>query len=103
MKSFSTEFLFRCGAFTAQLLLAMVVVVSVSADLKAQGVGGTRGLPSTSGGIHTIQGRIYSPSGTAVSGTLKVRLDSPNTGTLETVTDRDGTFTFPRVEAGDYR
>jgi tetratricopeptide (TPR) repeat protein len=32
-----------------------------------------------------------------------VRLDSPNTGSIQTVTDQDGSFTFPRLEAGEYR
>lgn len=82
------------------VLLALVVF---SGDLRAQGVGGTRGLPGSSGGIHTIQGRVYAPNGKPVTTALKVRLDSPNTGSIQTVTDQDGAFTFSRLEAGDYR
>jgi tetratricopeptide (TPR) repeat protein len=85
------------------ILLAAIIVLVFSADLRAQGVGGTRGLPSSSDGIHTIQGTVYGPSGKPVSTPLKVRLDSPNTGSSQTVTDQDGGFNFPRLPAGDYR
>lgn len=96
MKKFFIEFLFPC-------FLVSLALVVFSIDLRAQGVGGTRGLPGSSGGIHTIQGRVYAPSGKPVSTPLRVRLDSPNTGSIQTVTDHDGAFTFPRLEAGDYR
>jgi tetratricopeptide (TPR) repeat protein len=100
MKKLFIESLSPCGL---SILLAAFVVVGVSVDLKAQGVGGTRGLPGSTGGIHTIQGTVYSPSGKPVSSRLRVRLDSPNTGSLQTVTDQDGAFNFGRLEAGDYR
>ena len=87
----------------SSLILIVLAVVVFSGDLRAQGVGGTRGLPGTSDGIHTIQGRVYAPSGKPVSTALRVRLDSPNTGSIQTVTDQDGAFTFPRLQAGDYR
>ena len=95
MKKFFIQFLSAC--------FVSLVFVVFSGDLRAQGVGGTRGLPGSSGGIHTIQGRVYTPSGKPVTTALKVRLDSPNTGSIQTVTDQDGAFTFPRLEAGEYR
>ncbi len=85
------------------IFLATLVLVVFAADARGQGVGGTRGLPGSSSGVHTIQGTVYEPSGKPVSRPLKVRLDSPNTGSSQTVTDQDGGFNFPRLEAGDYR
>ncbi len=99
-KSF-IEFLSPCRV--SSILLVTLAVVVFSGDLRAQGVGGTRGLPGSSDGIHTIQGKVYSPTGKAVSTQLRVRLDSPNTSSLQTVTDHDGAFSFSRLQAGDYR
>lgn len=104
MRKFLNEFLSaRNGLFYWRLLLGVLLLASFSGEARAQGVGGTRGLPSTSDGIHTIQGRVYAPSGKPVSTALKIRLESPNTGTLQAVTDQDGNFSFPRLQAGDYR
>jgi tetratricopeptide (TPR) repeat protein len=85
------------------LLLPLLLLVVSSGELMAQGVGGTRGLPGSSDGIHTIEGKVFAPSGRPVSTSLKVRLDSPNITTIQTVTDQDGGFRFPRLQAGDYR
>lgn len=102
MKKFFIEFLTPCRGLS--IFLATLVLVVFSIDLRAQGVGGTRGLPGgSSSGIHTIQGTVYGPSGKPVSSPLKIRLDSTNTGTMQTVTDHDGAFNFGRLEAGDYR
>ena len=103
MKKFFIEFLSPCSSPITYIFVASLALVVFSGDLRAQGVGGTRGLPGSSSGIHTIQGRVYAPNGKPISTALKVRLDSPNTGSLQTVTDHDGAFTFPRLEAGDYR
>ena len=56
------------------MLLAMLLLAVFSEKSRAQGVGGTRGLPSTSDGIHTIQGRIYAPNGKPVSDLLRFAL-----------------------------
>lgn len=85
------------------VFLTTLVLVVFAADARGQGVGGTRGLPGSSSGNHTIQGKVYAPSGKPVSTPLKVRLESPNTATIQAVTDQDGNFNFPRLEAGDYR
>jgi len=104
MKKFFIEFLSPCGGSAkSRILLAALLFAVFPGELRGQGVGGTRGLPSSSDGIHTIQGRVYSPSGQPVSIPLNVRLDSPNTSALMTVTDQDGAFSFGRLQAGDYR
>ena len=85
------------------IFVVTLALVAFAADVRGQGVGGTRGLPGSSSGVHSIQGTVYEPTGRPVSKPLKVRLDSPNTGSSQTVTDQDGVFSFPRLEAGDYR
>ena len=100
-----------CNAFlsparassVSYFFLATLMLVLLSGELRGQGVGGTRGLPGTSDGIHSIQGKVYGPSGRPVTTPLKIRLDSPNTSSLQTVTDQDGAFNFARLQAGDYR
>lgn len=101
MKKFFIQCASPCRALS--IFLATLVLVVFAADARGQGVGGTRGLPGSSSGNHTIQGKVYAPSGKPVSTALKVRLESPNTAVMQTVTDQDGNFNFPRLEAGDYR
>ena len=104
MKKTFIECLSPCRSSSMScILLVTLILVVLSGESRAQGVGGTRGLPGTSDGIQTIQGKVYSPSGRPVSIPLKVRLDSPNTSSLQTVTDQDGAFSFSRLQAGDYR
>src|SRR5215204_3373134 len=67
------------------------------------GVGSTRGLPSTSGGIHTIQGKVYFPDASVgTNKRVKVRLDSSNFISQSAQTDDDGVFRFNQLEAGPY-
>lgn len=68
-----------------------------------QAPGSSRGLASGDG-IHTIQGRVYFPSGQTASGrTVRVSLESPNNiGGFTTVVDPDGSFRFRSLQAGDY-
>ena len=101
MKNVFFQSVFSCVG--TRMFLAVLLLTLCCEGLRGQGVGGTRGLPSSSDGIHTIQGRVYSPSGNPVSTHLQVRLESPNTSALLAVTDRDGAFSFPRLQAGDYR
>lgn len=104
MKKTFIEILSLCRSLSMSYIFLAALVLSVfSGELRGQGVGGTRGLPGTSDGIHTIQGKVYSSSGRPVSTPLKIRLESPNTSSLQTVTDQDGAFSFARLQAGDYR
>jgi tetratricopeptide (TPR) repeat protein len=68
-----------------------------------QAPGSSRGLASGDG-IHTIQGRVYFPSGQTIdSKTVKVTLDSITAfGSMSTVTDQDGSFRFRSLQAGSY-
>jgi regulator of sirC expression with transglutaminase-like and TPR domain len=84
------------------VLLAVLLTLLTSNTARAQGVGSSRGLPG-SGGIHTIQGKVYDPSGRPIQTQLRVSLESPNSSTQSTATDSDGAFLFRSLEAGEYR
>jgi Flp pilus assembly protein TadD len=85
------------------LVIVALLVLSVSLSANAQGVGSSRGLASGDG-IHTIQGRVYFPSGQSTSSMpLKVSLESVSSfGAMSTVTDQDGAFRFSHLQAGGY-
>ena len=86
-----------------RIFITVGLLLLFTGQAKAQGVGGTRGLPSGGEGIHTIQGRVYAPNGKPVSLRLRVRLESPDTSPMSSVTDEDGTFIFARIPPGNYR
>jgi Flp pilus assembly protein TadD len=54
------------------------------------------------GGRHTIQGRLYLPSGRKLDRRLRVRLSSVRGGENSTLTDDNGAFTFRRLPGGTY-
>ena len=84
-------------------LLTMLVVVALSSfTAAAQGVGSSRGLPSSSGGLHTIKGRVFFPDDRPPGTRMKVRLETNQVGNLITSTDEDGLFMFTRLDAGPY-
>ena len=82
---------------------AFVMVIATLASAQAQGVGSSRGLRSTSGGIHTIKGRVFFPDDRPTETRVRVRLEGANTfGAPSAVTDADGQFVFNGLEAGPY-
>lgn len=85
--------------FLLTVILSLIPIAIVHAQ---GGVGSTRGLPSASGGIHTIQGQVFFPSGKRPESQLKVRLDSNVSGGTTTSTDADGNFIFTSLNAGTY-
>lgn len=54
------------------------------------------------GGRHTIQGRIYFPSGRRTDVRAKIRLDSYTNGTLMVLSDPNGSFRFTGLNPGSY-
>lgn len=80
-----------------------ILILSAAVYASGQAPGSTRGL-SSGDGTHTIQGRVFFPSGQAINGTtVKVNLESVNsTGGASTTTDQDGSFRFNNVRAGNY-
>ncbi|HEV7374641.1 MAG TPA: tetratricopeptide repeat protein [Pyrinomonadaceae bacterium] len=81
-----------CALFAALLLIIPFTV--------ARGQGGTDSMGT--GGKHTIQGRIFFPSGRAADFRAKVRLEGTNTSGLYVLADSDGGFRFRNVDAGSY-
>ncbi|HEY2975285.1 MAG TPA: tetratricopeptide repeat protein [Pyrinomonadaceae bacterium] len=86
----------------SSVVLAACLVLWGGLSANAQGVGSSRGLPGGDG-THTIQGRVYFPSGESPEGkSVKVRLESVSSFGLSTVTDQDGAFRFNNLHSGDY-
>jgi tetratricopeptide (TPR) repeat protein len=84
-------------------LRAVVILMVLPLSVFGQGgVGSSRGLPSTGGGIHTIQGKVYFPPQPGLNRRVKVRLDSSNFISQTVQTDDDGGFRFNQLEAGPY-
>jgi tetratricopeptide (TPR) repeat protein len=54
------------------------------------------------GGKHTIQGRIFFPSGRRSDMPIKVRLESTNAGMVSVIADPNGMFGFRNLEPGNY-
>ena len=81
--------------------LAALFVLPLFISLAAAQSGGGVDLIGT-GGRHTIQGRIYFPSGRRSDTRLKVRLENFNAGELSVFSDPNGSFVFRGLEPGSY-
>lgn len=89
------------GGHRNTLFLAMVLL-SIAVCARAQAPGSSRGL-SSGDGTHTIQGRVFFPSGQALTGmSVKVNLEATNGEGGSTTTDQDGSFRFNSVRPGTY-
>src|SRR5258708_2347547 len=83
-----------------KLLFLTMFVLSVGVFAQAQAPGSSRGL-SSGDGTHTIQGRVFFPSGQALTGiSVKVNLEATNGEGASTTTDQDGSFRFNSVRGG---
>lgn len=87
-------------SFTTCALLATCLLIGIPTSANSQGGGGVD-LTGT-GGSHTIQGRIYFPSGRQADLRPKVKLENSNSGTLSVLADMDGGFKFGNLSAGSY-
>lgn len=88
--------------YVSFVLTLILVLVSLATANAQGGVGSTRGLPGTSGGIHTIAGKVFFPPGKRPEGRIKIRLDSNVSGGTSTSTDSDDSFIFTSLGAGTY-
>lgn len=82
------------------LLIVSLLGVCASSTARAQGGSGTE--MTGTGGRHTIQGRIYFPSGRRADMRAKVRLENTSSGGLSVMADLDGVFKFTNLSSGSY-
>jgi Tfp pilus assembly protein PilF len=80
-------------------LLIFLGLLLLPLGVNAQG--GGRSSTGT-GGIHTIQGYIFFPSGRKADITIIVKLQSFQYGELQAIPDSGGTFTFTNLAPGSY-
>jgi Tfp pilus assembly protein PilF len=80
-------------------LVSLVILLSLS-SVHAQSGGGVD--QTGTGGRHTIQGRIYFPSGRRSDTRVKVKLENFNAGELSVLSDPNGSFVFRGLEPGSY-
>jgi tetratricopeptide (TPR) repeat protein len=84
-------------------LVGLLITVSMGLTISnvfAQSGGGVD--QTGTGGRHTIQGRIYFPSGRRNDVRIKIRLESFNAGELSVLSDPNGSFVFRGLEPGNY-
>lgn len=91
----SSTFIRRCSAWLLLVVLSVVAAQAQTDDGIESGDPGT-------GGRHTIQGRLYLPSGRKLDRRLRVRLSSVRAGDSSTLTDDSGNFIFRRLSVGTY-
>jgi tetratricopeptide (TPR) repeat protein len=87
----------------SRTLFGLLITVSMSlvvTNVLAQSGGGVD--QTGTGGRHTIQGRIYFPSGRRNDVRIKIRLESFNAGELSVLSDPNGSFIFRGLEPGNY-
>ena len=96
---------FSINAIKHHYLFASIAILILFVPFTVHGQGGvgtTRGLPESSSGIHTIQGKIYLPSGQRAGAGISVRLEGNVIGSRRSATDLDGGFIFHSLPASDY-
>ncbi|MFL6257136.1 MAG: tetratricopeptide repeat protein [Pyrinomonadaceae bacterium] len=90
------------NTFIRLSLAALLACVCGVAAASAQTDSGIESGDPGTGGRHTIQGRLYLPSGRKLDRRLRVRLSSIRSGDNSTLTGDDGSFIFRRLTAGTY-
>lgn len=81
----------------------VVLIGIIASFLGAESAFAQSGSDNTgTGGRHTIQGRIYYPSGRRSDVRVKVKLESVNFGELSVFSDINGSFSFKGLESGSY-
>ncbi len=80
----------------------LLVLGLCAATVRAQTEGGVESGDLGTGGRHTIQGRLYLPSGRKLDRRVRVRLSGVRGGENSTLTDDNGAFIFRRLTAGTY-
>jgi Flp pilus assembly protein TadD len=86
------------------ILFALVLSLFLLPDsVPAQrGLMGTDNGEAGTGGSFIIQGTVFLPAGQRVDRPIRVRLSTPTRGTITTMTDTNGVFSFRRLAPGHY-
>lgn len=84
----------------ARVALACAFLFIGLAPVCAQSGGGAETVGTN--GRHTIQGRIYFPSGRSVDSRPRIRLENLNSGDLTVLADSKGEFNFNGLSPGNY-
>lgn len=91
--------MFRRGRAEVYFLLTIACVLLLPVAISGQG----NGRASTgTGGIHTIQGYVFFPSGRRAEGTIVVKLQPTNGGEITVIPDGSGSFVFGSLSPGRY-
>lgn len=88
--------------FIRRWLAALLAGLVCAVAAKAQADTGIESGDPGTGGSHTIQGRLYLPSGRKLDRRLRVRLSSIRGGENSTLADDNGNFIFRRLTVGTY-
>lgn len=90
----------RCRRCCLLSCIGITLLLVFVIPAHAQSGGGTDVMGT--GGRHTIQGRIYFPSGRRTDIRLKIKLENVIAGDLTVLTDSNGSFSFRGLNAGSY-
>ena len=89
----------RRGRAEVYFLLPIICVLLLPLAVSGQG----NGRASTgTGGIHSIQGYVFFPSGRRAEGTIIVKLQPMNGGEITVIPDSSGAFIFSALSPGNY-
>lgn len=90
----------RCARCCLLSSFCVLLVLTFVMFAHGQSGGGTD-LMGT-GGRHSIQGRLYFPSGRRTDVRLRIKLENYISGDLSVMTDSNGSFSFRGLNAGSY-
>ena len=85
----------------AELYFFILIVCVLLLPVAVSGQGNGRASTGT-GGIHSIQGYVFYPSGRRAEGTIIVRLQPMNGGEITIIPDSSGAFIFSALSPGNY-
>src|SRR5688572_26476818 len=95
-----TNRIYACSVRIARLCMGGALFLICFVSVCAQSGGGMETIGTN--GRHTIQGRIYYPSGRSADSRPRIRLENMNAGDLTILTDTKGEFTFSGLSPGNY-
>lgn len=88
-------------SFLLSSMFAFLIFPASSVSAQRGMMSPDSGDPGT-GGSYIIQGTVFMPSGHRVDRPIRVRLSTPTRGTITTMTDDNGAFSFRRLASGSY-